>query len=119
MQARPPCWQSRISFWQLRIVSNPVLYVECARLNLLVLARAVGGGGEHEGNLSKVEIVELDGATAVLVEAAGVVNGDRFTAAVVARVVVAELGVGGGLGNAEEGGNGTDDDGGLHSIVDR
>jgi hypothetical protein len=38
------------------------------------------------------------------------------TASVVASVVVAELGVGGGLGNAEEGGNDADEDGGLHSI---
>jgi ethanolamine ammonia-lyase small subunit len=58
--------------------------------------------------------VELDGAATVLVEAARVVNADGLSAAVGARVVVAELGVGSGLSNAEEGGNGTDDDSCLH-----
>jgi hypothetical protein len=60
--------------------------------------------------------VELDGLTAVLVQAAGVVDGDGLSAAIVASVVVAELGVGGGLGNAEEGGNDADEDSGLHSV---
>lgn len=58
--------------------------------------------------------MELDGAAAALVEASRVVDRHALTAAIGAGVVVAELGIGSGLSNAEEGGNGTDDDGRLH-----
>jgi hypothetical protein len=45
----------------------------------IVLARAVGRGRKDQGNLCEVEVVEFDGLAAVLVQAAGVVDGHTLS----------------------------------------
>lgn len=72
-------------------------------VDALVLAGAVGGGREDEVDILVVLAVELDRVTTVLVQTAGVVDGYGLAAAVLAGIVVAELGIGCGGDGADQG----------------